>query len=355
MCYYKKDEVTVSIKTPLGEDLEKRIANKQNGRYIVKFTPSCPGQHHVTIAVNNQPLTDSPWSVEVSPHRYKRVFKFGSSGKGQGQFDDPFDIVVCDKSGNIAVADCQNNRIQLFTPDGKFLREFGQNGEGPDRLHEPFSVAFTRSGEIVVVHSGQISMFTEHCHFITHITNEQLKFPWALSTTRDGQMIVCDNGDNAVKVLSPDGTELLQSFSAPDCDESPWFAIFHQDRFFVSYDGVRCVKVFSKEGEFCYNIGGEGPRVRQLNGPFGFVVDKYNNLIVCDYDNKRLQAFTLDGEFVNIEDQFDVTPWSIAMSKEGQLFVTDPVETNMHRTSLQHSFNKCVIYSIHFSNIKLAT
>ena len=102
VCYYKKDEVTVSIKAPLGEDLEKGIANKEDGRYIVKFAPSCPGQHHVTIAVNSQPLTDSPWSVEVSPHRYKRVFKFGSSGKGQGQFDDPFDIAVCDKSGNIA-------------------------------------------------------------------------------------------------------------------------------------------------------------------------------------------------------------------------------------------------------------
>ena len=102
--------------------LGKRNRKQANGRYIVKFKPSCPGQYHVTTAVNSQPLTDSPWSVEVCPHRYKRVFKFGSSGKGQGQFDDPFDIAVCDKSGNIAVADCQNNRIQLFTPDGKFLR-----------------------------------------------------------------------------------------------------------------------------------------------------------------------------------------------------------------------------------------
>lgn len=325
VCYYKNDAVTVNIKTPLGEDLDKIITNQQDGKYIVTFTPTCTGKHHVTIAVNSQPLTVSPWGVQVSPHRYKHVLKFGSSGKGQGQIDDPFDIAVCDKTGKIAVADCQNNRIQLFTSDGQFLCEFGQK-----RCHEPFSVAFTRYGEVVVAHSGQISIFSEDCHFITHIINEQLKSPWALSVTCDNQMVVCDNGDNSVKVLSPNGAELLQCFSAPDCDEAPWFAIFHQDRFFASYEGLRCVKVFNKEGVFSHNIGMEGPRARHLSGPFGLVVDKYNNLVVCDYESKQLQIFTLDGEYVHAEDQLNVTPWSIAMSKKGQLFITDPIENCVH-------------------------
>ena len=333
LCYHKDDQVTVMIKTPLGEDLEKTIESKQDGRYIVHFTPNCPGQHHVKIAVNGQPLTGSPWSVQISPHQYKHVYKFGSSGTGQGQFDDPFDIAVCSKTGNIAVADSQNDRIQLFSSDGNFLREFGHKGHGSERLNEPFSVAFTRSGEIVVVHSGTILLFTVSCQFIKHITNDQLKSPWALSIARDDRMIVCDNGDKAIKVLSPNGTKLLQSFSAADCNESPWFAVFHQDMFFVSYDGVHCVKVFSKAGVFLYDIGSEGPLARQLKGPFGFAVDRDNDLIVCDYDNRRLQAFTLEGKFVNkIEQQFteNVVPWSVAISKNGQLFVTNPADNCIH-------------------------
>ena len=333
ICYYKNDQVAVTVKTPLGEDLERAIENKQDGRYIVHFTPNCPGQYHVIIAVNGQPLTNSPRIVQVSPHRYKHVFKFGSNGKGQRQFDDPFDIAVCDKTGNIAVADCQNNRVQLFSSDGNFLSVFGHKEHGSERLNEPFSVAFTRSGEIVVVHSGTISVFTECCQFITHITNDQLKFPWAVSIACDGNMIVCDNGDKAVKVISPDSTEMLQSFSTPDCDESPWFAVYHQDMFFVSYDGLHCVKVFSREGTFLYDIGSEGPRARRLKGPFGFAVDRFNNLIICDYDNKSLQVFTLDGEFVNkVEQQSteDVLPWSVAISKNGHLFVTDPADNCVH-------------------------
>ena len=335
MCYFKNDQVAVSIKTPLEEDLDKTIENKQDGRYNVHFTPNFPGLHHVIIKVNDKPLTGIPRSVQVSPHQYRHVFTFGSSGTGQGQFDDPFDIAVCDKSGNVAVADCQNNRVQLFTSAGNFLREFGHNANGSPRLDEPFSVAFTRSGEIVVVHSGTISFFTESCHFITHIINDQLKSPWALSVARDGHLIVCDNGDKAIKVLSPDGTQLVQSFSTPDCGESPWFAVFHQDMFFVSYDGeVHCVKVFTKEGIFLYNIGMEGPYATQLKGPFGFAVDRFNNLIICDYESKSIRVFTLDGKFLNeITDQGhtgNLVPWSVAISKNGQLFITNPADNCVH-------------------------
>ena len=335
MCYYKSDQVTVSIKTPLGEDLDKTIENKQDGRYSVHFTPKFSGPHHVILTVNGQPLTGSPRSVQVSPHQYKHVSTFGSSGTGQGQFDDPFDIAVCDKSGKVAVADCQNNRVQLFSSGGDFLREFGHQANGSERLDEPFSVAFTRSGEIVVVHFGTISFFTESCQFITHVTNDRLKSPWALSIARDGHMIVCDNGDKAIKVLSPDGTQLVQSFSTPDCGESPWFALFHQDMFFVSYDGeVHCVKVFSKEGVFLYDIGKEGPCATHLKGPFGFAVDRFNNLIVCDYESKSVRVFTLDGKFVSEiaeqEHTGNLVPWSVAISKKGQLFVTDPAKNCVH-------------------------
>ena len=70
--------------------------------------------------------------------------------------------------------------------------------------------------------------------------------------------------------------------------------------FFVSYEGeVYCVKVFSKEGTFLYDIGMEGPCAAQWKGPFRFAVDRFNNLIVCDCESKSVRALTLDGKFVN--------------------------------------------------------
>lgn len=50
------------------------------------------------------------------------VKQWGQPGNGPGEFSTPHSI-VSDAEGNIYVADRGNRRIQVFNPDGKFLRE----------------------------------------------------------------------------------------------------------------------------------------------------------------------------------------------------------------------------------------
>ena len=55
----------------------------------------------------------------------KFITSWGSSGSGQGQFIAPTGIAVDLKTGNVYVSDTGNNRIDKFTPDGKFMMSFG--------------------------------------------------------------------------------------------------------------------------------------------------------------------------------------------------------------------------------------
>ena len=50
------------------------------------------------------------------------VKQWGQAGKGPSEFNTPHSIAA-DAQGNIYVADRGNRRIQVFDPDGKFLRE----------------------------------------------------------------------------------------------------------------------------------------------------------------------------------------------------------------------------------------
>ena len=287
---------------------------------------------------NGEPLPCCPLRVQVTPHQYQTVFTFGSKGKGQGQFNRPAGIAVSEKTGHIAVADQKNSRIQIFSSEAKFIAEFGQQGPGAERLGEPYSVAFNRSGDVIISHrtAGQprkIAVFAESGQFIKHITNKHLKDPSTVSVGRDGHLIVCNWGDKTIKVLSPDRTGLLQSFSAPDRAGFPWFAVSHQERFFVSHFSADCVKVFNKEGVFLYNIGTEGSCNRQFNCPVGLAVDSFGRLIVCDCDNNRLQVFTVEGKFVTkIEPQRAGLgrPFSVAVSDDGRIFVTDVKKDCVH-------------------------
>ena len=193
-----------------------------------------------------------------------------------------------------------------------------------------FNVDFTKSGDIITVvpdDEQKISLFTESGQFIKHINDEHLEMPFYLSVGFDGCIIACDWETNEIRVISPDGMQLLQSFCASECEQSLYCAVYHQDRFFVSDGKANCIKVFSEEGEFLYIIGSEGSGDGQLIRTSGFAIDKFNNLIVCDEGNKRLQIFRLDGTFVTkIEEHFSKDnriPNYVAVSNDGHVFVTD--------------------------------
>ncbi|XP_068726336.1 E3 ubiquitin-protein ligase TRIM71-like [Montipora capricornis] len=321
-CYQQDDKIKVDILTPEGDQLKTDIKDTKDGKYKVTYTPQCAGQHRVEILVNGQPLTGCPWIVQVHQHEYQFAFQFGSKGKGRGEFDGINDIDVSDKTRTIAVAEVRNKRIQLLSSEGKFRSEIKIHGT-------PWSVAFTDSGDLLTLFpesDNKLRLFSEEGHFIKHINDKHLDNPLQLSIASDGRIIITDWLDKKIKVLSPDGNDLLQFFGAPDCDESPYYAIYDQDKFFVSYYSAKSVKVFDKTGVYLYDIGCEGSNDGQFDGPFGLVIDKYNRLIVSDARNHRLQLFSLSGKFLSkIDGQYfkNGFPSTIAINSGGNLIVAD--------------------------------
>jgi DNA-binding beta-propeller fold protein YncE len=51
------------------------------------------------------------------------LLSWGEPGSGPGQFNLPHGIAV-DREGTVYVADRENSRVQLFTPEGKYVREW---------------------------------------------------------------------------------------------------------------------------------------------------------------------------------------------------------------------------------------
>ena len=62
------------------------------------------------------------------------VKQWGQPGKNQGEFNTPHSIAA-DAKGNIYVADRGNRRIQVFDPDGNFLREIAIDVPVPPVVH----------------------------------------------------------------------------------------------------------------------------------------------------------------------------------------------------------------------------
>jgi tripartite motif-containing protein 71 len=71
------------------------------------------------------------------------------NGTDNGQFYDSEGIAV-DSSGNVYVADTNNNRIQKFDSNGRFLTTWGSKGSGNGQFDYPGDIAVDSSGNVYV-------------------------------------------------------------------------------------------------------------------------------------------------------------------------------------------------------------
>jgi sugar lactone lactonase YvrE len=85
------------------------------------------------------------------------LMTIGTPGKAgvAGSLTAPNDVVVSPRTGNIFVAEGHTNGqgindIQVFSPDGKYLRTIGKTGYGPVEFHEPHTLAFDSQGRLFV-------------------------------------------------------------------------------------------------------------------------------------------------------------------------------------------------------------
>ena len=128
--------------------------------------------------------------------------KYGSKN---GEFVYPWGV-TCDSTGNVYVADSGNNRIQVFTASGKFLRKFGCHGKGVE-LGWPVGVTVDSRGMVFVSErdSHRVSVFTAEGQFVTSFGQHGAKpgefdKPTSLAVDDYDTLYVCDILNDRVQI-----------------------------------------------------------------------------------------------------------------------------------------------------------
>lgn len=255
---------------------------------------------------------------------------FGSNGTGLGQFRYPQGIAVSNE-GKVAVIDTCNHRVQLFNSDGQFLGAFGSQGVTDDFMNFPCSATYDNQDNIIVTDSDNHRMlvFSSNGELIRVFGNENLRNPWGVCTTSEGNIAVCSGGEKGeVQVYSPEGGLVMQ-FSDPSTNSRPSYVAYSHEKYFVSYSDDQCVKAFDSQGQLLFNIGEPGIGEAQFNRPRGLVVDEHGQLLVCDGWNNRIQVFSMEGKFLSKfgsrgkdPGQF-IFPVDVSIAPNGRIFVSE--------------------------------
>src|SRR5919197_1208082 len=83
----------------------------------------------------------------------KFIMSWGSKGSKDGQFIVPVSVVI-DSNGDIIVNDRGNARVQKFDSNGKFITKWGSYGKGDGQFIDPEHLAIDSNGYVYVSDRG---------------------------------------------------------------------------------------------------------------------------------------------------------------------------------------------------------
>lgn len=215
-----------------------------------------------------------------------------------GHLNWPLDIDV-DRNNYIYVADDSNARIQVFTTDGQFIRQWGELGDLPGQFRHIRAIATDRQESVYVADYGRrrILKFYINGGFIA-----EHPFPQAVVTIQDF-------------AVGQDGYLYLVSAGAQNC-----IGKYHFDS-----------TVFTRWG--CSDTIPLDPL---LGNAYGLAVDILGNRVYVADDNSRILTFDVEG---NLLDTIDIDtsflPRKLAVDSQGDLYFiglhrTDPLNASLN-------------------------
>jgi DNA-binding beta-propeller fold protein YncE len=167
---------------------------------------------------------DDIWTTDDESHLVLKLSPEGevllvlgrrnTAAEAEWLFNQPTDIAF-GKEGDIYVADGYgNSRIVKFDREGKFLRAWGRYGSGHGEFDLPHSLVVDREGRVYVGdrENQRIQVFDPDGTYIAQWTS--IGYPYGLFITPDQHIWMIDGGYDRIVEFGPDG-RMLGAFGEP--------------------------------------------------------------------------------------------------------------------------------------------
>ena len=133
-----------------------------------------------------------------------------SPGSGPGQFMLPHGIAV-DSAGLVYVADRENSRVQVFTPDGEYVREWGRDGL---LLNRPYDIFIDDQDMLHIAEGGFHNYMMKRSEGPLPAHDETLIYP-PCGHSPIARVTVCDPDGKIAAQVGGENPVLPGNFIAP--------------------------------------------------------------------------------------------------------------------------------------------
>jgi DNA-binding beta-propeller fold protein YncE len=289
---------------------------------------------------------------------YNFYNKWGSEGKGDGQFQRPHDLDFSPDEKILYAVDRDGNRIQAFDKNGTFLFSWGKLGTDDGQFHVPYGIDVDINGNVWVVDraNDRVQKFDSNGNFILKFGNKDAKpsdelgkfdNPRHVAVDKNLEYVyVADSKNNRIQKFDINGTFVesigkmgnkIGEFDLPTTVE-----IDSKSNFIVNERGNERIQKFDSQWKPILMWGSKGSGNSQFCHIEHIAVDKYDNVYVTDTQEDpgcshepRVLKFNSKGNFITKwgsygedDGQFRV-PEHLAVDSEGHVYVSDRKSENI--------------------------
>ena len=253
----------------------------------------------------------------------------------------PADVATNPVNGNIFVVDVQKPRIYEFSPDLETLiNQWGTYGDAPGLLFGPVSIEFDNLGNLLVLSSAHnIQVFTPEGDYLRSYgiradAPGQFKTPFDILMSNSGNVYVADSNNNRIQAFNQNGTFLFEwildsGFARAISEDSNGIVYVTLTDKICKYDLTGLLE--------CWGVAGEEP------GQFNNLVDVVVQTVPVDSGEEelvftidwaqRIQIFKKDGTLVKTFGIGDYYLAGLAVDSSGVIFGLDWQEDKVYKYS----------------------
>ena len=250
-------------------------------------------------------------------------------GAGDEQLNNPHGVTVDHNTGNIYVADYNNNCVKVFDNTAKYLFKFG-DVKGERGMSYPIGLRICGNRVLVTQGNNYIQVYELDGKFVSRFCSYgkgklQFSFPFGLSTDGyNGDIYICDYANNRIQIIS-ENFEYKSDFGR-DILHCPLDVKLYKDNIFILDQSNPCLRIFNKDLVLQKSVvtRGEG---QQVVNPCFFCIDKFGSILVSDHNSNSILILNSEFEFIH---RISVSnyPMGITMDKEDRVFVVCQAANN---------------------------
>lgn len=233
---------------------------------------------------------------------YDDMAIIGSLGDGTLRFPQ---AVALGPEGNVYVGDQYSHVIQVFTPQGRFVRQFGGAGTKPGQLGAVGGLAVDQNGTVYIVGSGsRVDRFSSEGSYIGsfgHLGSAAGEFNFGSGSGNDsgagggiavagGQVYVADTRNDRIQRMDAEGNGPVV-IVRQGVVSRPQGLTIRNYRLLVADDTHHRVVAFDLGGRFLKAFGSQGSGPGQFKNPYDVGLDAAGHVFVADDSNHRVLKF----------------------------------------------------------------